>query len=143
MSAYAYRFLHRQLGAGFEVSTAKRSRNAQCHSREETGYGYVYVYTVLCNTLVSAVECFKRIYTLHFIHILYIYICIYTYIGAVACLIKYSSLLKDTSTATQHVLNMFDLSQYMKLDQAAVRALNLFPKATDCKFFCFISLVDS
>ncbi|KAI8913720.1 muts domain V-domain-containing protein [Entophlyctis helioformis] len=45
----------------------------------------------------------------------------------VACLIKYLDLLEDSANHGEYVLELHDLSQYMRLDAAAVKALNLTP----------------
>ncbi|KAI8818608.1 muts domain V-domain-containing protein [Fimicolochytrium jonesii] len=51
--------------------------------------------------------------------------------GCVACLIKYLGLLSVETNFHQYTLRLYDLSQYMKLDAAAVRALNLMPGPQD------------
>ncbi|XP_065184148.1 DNA mismatch repair protein Msh2-like isoform X2 [Sycon ciliatum] len=51
--------------------------------------------------------------------------------SAAAALIKYLDLLRDESNFGQYQLKSFSLDQYMKLDVAAVRALNLVPSATE------------
>lgn len=55
--------------------------------------------------------------------------------SALACLIKQLDL-KAAEGALQgkYSLSQLDLAQFMKLDQAAVHALNLFPQATDCAY---------
>ncbi|KAI2635754.1 DNA mismatch repair protein msh-2 [Hypomontagnella submonticulosa] len=51
--------------------------------------------------------------------------------GSAAALIKYLSVLQDPSNFGQYQLYQHDLSQFMKLDAAALKALNLMPGARD------------
>lgn len=51
--------------------------------------------------------------------------------GAAACLIKYLGVMSDSSNFGQYQLYQHDLSQYMKLDAAALKALNLMPGPKD------------
>ncbi|RIB23812.1 putative DNA mismatch repair protein MSH2 [Gigaspora rosea] len=51
--------------------------------------------------------------------------------AACASIIKYLSLLTDTSNFGYYILRHHDLSQYMKLDASALRALNLMPSQHD------------
>jgi DNA mismatch repair protein MSH2 len=51
--------------------------------------------------------------------------------GASACLIRYLGLMSDSSNFGQYQLYQHDLSQYMKLDAAALKALNLMPGPRD------------
>lgn len=51
--------------------------------------------------------------------------------GSAAALIKYLGVLQDPSNFGQYQLYQHDLAQYMKLDAAALRALNLMPGPRD------------
>ncbi|KAI9365943.1 muts domain V-domain-containing protein [Zopfochytrium polystomum] len=51
--------------------------------------------------------------------------------GATAGLIKYLDLLGDESNYAQYQIESYDLSQYMRLDAAAVKALNLMPSGAE------------
>lgn len=51
--------------------------------------------------------------------------------GSAAALIKYLNVMTDPSNFGQYQLYQHDLSQYMKLDAAALRALNLMPGPRD------------
>ncbi|KAI0475448.1 DNA mismatch repair protein msh-2 [Xylariaceae sp. FL0804] len=51
--------------------------------------------------------------------------------GSAACLIKYLSVLQDPSNFGHYQLYQHDLSQFMKLDAAALKALNLMPGPRD------------
>lgn len=51
--------------------------------------------------------------------------------GSAAALIKYLNAMQDPSNFGQYQLYQHDLSEFMKLDAAAVRALNLMPGAKD------------
>ena len=50
---------------------------------------------------------------------------------ATAALTSYLGLLSDDTNHSQFVLRRHDLSQYMRLDASALRALNLFPAPQD------------
>ena len=51
--------------------------------------------------------------------------------GSAAALIKYLGVLQDPSNFGQYQLYQHDLSQFMRLDAAALKALNLMPGARD------------
>ncbi|KAJ5056621.1 muts domain V-domain-containing protein [Bipolaris maydis] len=51
--------------------------------------------------------------------------------GSAACLIRYLGVMSDSSNFGQYQLYQHDLSQYMKLDAAALKALNLMPGPRD------------
>lgn len=51
--------------------------------------------------------------------------------GATAALISYMHLINDEANYSQYTLRHHDLSQYMKLDASALRALNLMPSLQD------------
>ncbi|KAI1645131.1 muts domain V-domain-containing protein [Daldinia loculata] len=51
--------------------------------------------------------------------------------GSAAALVKYLAVLQDPSNFGQYQLYQHDLSQFMKLDAAALKALNLMPGARD------------
>lgn len=51
--------------------------------------------------------------------------------GATACVIRYLDLLSNEDNFGQFTLKPFDTSRFMRLDAAAVRALNLLPSALD------------
>ena len=51
--------------------------------------------------------------------------------GACACIVKYLQLLSDESNFGHYELKHHDLSQYMRLDAAALSALNLMPNPQD------------
>jgi DNA mismatch repair protein MSH2 len=55
--------------------------------------------------------------------------------GALASLISYLELLADETNFGQFSLERFDLSKCMRLDAAAVSALNLMPSISDGKLF--------
>jgi DNA mismatch repair protein MSH2 len=52
-------------------------------------------------------------------------------IGCLQCLIHYLGLLEDEGNFGTFYLKSHDLKQYMRLDTAAVKAMNLFPTARD------------
>jgi hypothetical protein len=51
---------------------------------------------------------------------------------SVGCLIKYLGLMGDESNFGQFSITTHDLAQYVRLDAAAVRSLNLAPSPGDC-----------
>ncbi|CAO3669338.1 unnamed protein product [Umbelopsis vinacea] len=51
--------------------------------------------------------------------------------AACACLVKYLSILSDDTSFGKYTLKHHDLSQYMRLDASALRALNLMPSPQD------------
>lgn len=51
--------------------------------------------------------------------------------SACACLVKYLSILSDETAFGKYSLKHHDLSQYMRLDASALRALNLMPNPQD------------
>ena len=51
--------------------------------------------------------------------------------AAAACLIKYMDLLADSALLGKFKVTHFSLEQHMRLDSAAMRALNLLPQSTD------------
>eukprot|EP00794_Sanderia_malayensis_P000362 gene362-995_t len=65
--------------------------------------------------------------------------------SCVTSIVNYLELLSDESNFHQFAISTFDLSQFMKLDAAAVRALNLFPTAADGgnKSKCLFGLLNS
>ncbi|XP_067950413.1 DNA mismatch repair protein Msh2-like [Watersipora subatra] len=64
---------------------------------------------------------------------------------AVSCLgvlINYLEFMSDASNFHKYKLKAFDLSQYVKLDTAAVKALNLLPLGPDSKEVCLYKLLN-
>lgn len=51
--------------------------------------------------------------------------------GCTACIINYLNLLDDPDNYGKFELRQHDLSQYMRLDAAAMKALNMLPNAQD------------
>ena len=85
-----------------------------------------------------------------------IYICIYYVIkttiaefdmklalSACACLIDYLKLVEDDSNMGEYTIQSHELSQYMRLDASAVRALNLIETSEGLIFFynLFLTLI--
>lgn len=56
---------------------------------------------------------------------------------AAACLINYLELLSDDNNFEKFKITIFSLQPYMRLDSAAVTALNLFPSRGESKNLIF------
>lgn len=64
-------------------------------------------------------------------------------LAACSCLIKYLELLKDDSNMGAYTLKSHELSQYMRLDASAVKALNLMPSSEEQnKTMCLSGLLN-
>jgi len=64
--------------------------------------------------------------------------------SSLSCIIKYLELLSDESAFAQFSLKTFDLAQYLHLDVAAVKALNILPSPGDggCKSMSLAGLLN-
>jgi DNA mismatch repair protein MSH2 len=51
--------------------------------------------------------------------------------SCLAAVVSYLDLVSDSTTAGRFKLRLFPVGAFLRLDKAAVRALNLFPAATD------------
>lgn len=58
---------------------------------------------------------------------------------ALAVLVRHLSLCSDASNHGKYSLRRFDLSQFVRLDSAAMKALNLFPQPSDGLITHFVS----
>lgn len=63
--------------------------------------------------------------------------------GALACIVSYVELLADESNYGNYTVQRYDLDSYMRLDSAAMRALNVFESKTDAnKNFSLFGLLN-
>ncbi|EPS69989.1 hypothetical protein M569_04769 [Genlisea aurea] len=63
--------------------------------------------------------------------------------GALACIISYTDLLGDESNYSSYTIRRYDLGSYMRLDSAAMRALNVMESKTDAnKNFSLFGLLN-